>query len=47
MKMKEVWKWTTAFVAAAAISIGMFAGSPVTAKAADEAGIPGVCDKNV
>ena len=39
MKMKEVWKWTTAFVAAAAISIGMFAGSPVTAKAADEAGI--------
>ena len=39
MKMKEVWKWTTAFVAAAAISIGMFDGSPVTAKAADEAGI--------
>lgn len=39
MKMKEVWKRTTAFVAAAAISIGMFAGSPVTAKAADEAGI--------
>ena len=39
MKMKEVWKRTTAFVAAAAISIGMFVGSPVTAKAADEAGI--------
>lgn len=39
MKMKEVWKRTTAFVAAAAISIGMFAGLPVTAKAADEAGI--------
>lgn len=39
MKMKEVWKRTTAFVAVAAISIGMFAGSPVTAKAADEAGI--------
>lgn len=27
MKMKEVWKRTTAFVAAAAISIGMFVGS--------------------
>lgn len=39
MKMKEVWKRTTAFVAAVAICIGMFAGSPVMAKAADEAGI--------